>query len=92
MGLHFYSAPSNSIPNPINMQSKDSEIETAEGRTNGTGANPQLAEEEAIKTVQDVRDLDAAAVFLAEFGDALEMTPEESARVRRKVSGRTHGS
>lgn len=69
------------------MQGKDSEIEMAEDRTNDTGANPPLAEEEAIKTVQDVRDLDAAAVFLAEFGDVLEMTPEESARVRRKVSG-----
>jgi hypothetical protein len=42
--------------------------------------------------VRDVRDLDAAAVFLAEFGDALEVTPEDSARVRRKVSGRSYES
>jgi hypothetical protein len=74
------------------MQGKDSEIETAEDHANDPGTNAPLAEEETIKTVRDVRDLDAAAVFLAEFGDALEVTPEDSARVRRKVSGRSYES
>jgi hypothetical protein len=74
------------------MQGKDSEIEAAEHRANDTIASPPHAEVEATKTVQDVRDLDAAAVFLAEFGDALDMTPEESARVRRKVSERSYES